>query len=65
MNWDVIKGNWKQLQGNFKAQCGKLTNDDIAVFRGKRDQLAGKLQARYGTAKEVTIKALDDLNRAS
>jgi len=64
MNWDVVRGNWKQLQGKFTVKCGKLTDDDIKVFQGKRNQLAGKLQAYYGKSRDVTKKALDDLGRA-
>ena len=52
MNWDRIEGNWKQLQGKAIEQWGKLTNDDIDVIAGRRDQLAGKLQERYGIAKD-------------
>jgi uncharacterized protein YjbJ (UPF0337 family) len=48
MNWDQIEGNWKQAKGKVKEQCGKLTDDDIATINGKRDQLAGKVQERYG-----------------
>lgn len=52
MNWDRIEGNWKELKGNVKEQWGKLTDDDVDVDAGRRDQLAGKLQERYGYAKD-------------
>lgn len=52
MNWDRIEGNWKQVKGRAKVQWGKLTDDDMDVVAGKRDQLAGKLQERYGMAKD-------------
>ncbi|MDO9075211.1 MAG: CsbD family protein [Rubrivivax sp.] len=52
MNWEQIQGNWKQLTGHAKEQWGKLTDDDIDVVAGRRDQLAGKIQERYGVAKE-------------
>jgi uncharacterized protein YjbJ (UPF0337 family) len=50
MNWDRIEGNWKQIKGRAKAQWGKLTDDDLDVVAGRRQQLAGKLQERYGLA---------------
>jgi uncharacterized protein YjbJ (UPF0337 family) len=50
MNWDRIEGNWKQAVGKVKEQWGKLTDDDLDVVAGRRDQLAGKLQERYGLA---------------
>ncbi len=52
MNSDQIAGNWKQLKGKVKEQWGKLTDDDITVIEGKRDQLVGRVQERYGLAKE-------------
>ena len=48
MNWDRIEGNWKQIKGKAKVQWGKLTDDDLDVVAGNRDQLAGKIQERYG-----------------
>ena len=42
MNWDRIQGNWKQVVGKAKAQWGKLTDDDLDVVAGRREQLAGK-----------------------
>lgn len=52
MNWDQIKGKWKQVQGQAQEKWGDLTNDDLDVIAGKRDQLVGKIQERYGVAKE-------------
>lgn len=59
MNWDQVKGGWKQIEGKAKAQWGKLTDDDWKVVEGKRDELAGKIQERYGVAKEEAEKELD------
>lgn len=52
MNWDQIAGNWKQMNGKVREKWGKLTDDDLAVVEGKRDQLIGRIQERYGVAKE-------------
>ena len=52
MNWDRIEGNWKQLKGRVTEQWGKLTDDDLDVVAGRRDQLSGKIQERYGIAKD-------------
>jgi len=60
MNWDRIEGGWKQMTGKVKEQWGKLTDDDLTEVAGKRDQLAGKIQARYGIAKEEAERQLDD-----
>jgi len=58
MNWDRIEGNWKQVTGKAKVQWGKLTNDDFDVIAGKRQQLAGKIQERYGIAKDDAEKQI-------
>jgi uncharacterized protein YjbJ (UPF0337 family) len=52
MNQDRIEGNWKQFKGKVKEQWGKLTDDDIDVIAGKRDQLLGRIQERHGVAKD-------------
>jgi uncharacterized protein YjbJ (UPF0337 family) len=44
MNWDQIEGNWKQVKGKIREKWGKLTDSDLEVIAGKRDQLLGKLQ---------------------
>jgi len=60
MNWDQVKGSWKQVQGQVKQKWGKLTDDDLSVVAGKRDELAGVLQQKYGVAKEQAERELDD-----
>ncbi len=52
MNWDIVKGNWKQAKGQVQARWGKLTDDDLDVIEGNRDQLAGKIQEQYGLSKD-------------
>ena len=64
MNWDQIQGNWKQLTGQVKEKWGKLTDDDLTMIAGKRDQLAGVLQERYGYAKEQVEKVLDEFTKS-
>ena len=60
MNWDRIEGNWKQFKGKAKEQWGKLTDDDLDVAAGKRDQLVGKIQERYGIAKDEAERQIDE-----
>lgn len=52
MNWDQIEGNWKILKGKAKQQWGRLTDDELDVIAGKKDVLIGKLQERYGLARQ-------------
>ena len=60
MNWDRIQGNWKQVVGKAKAQWGKLTDDDLDIVAGRREQLAGKIQERYGIAKDDVERQIAD-----
>jgi uncharacterized protein YjbJ (UPF0337 family) len=60
MNTDQMSGKWKQMKGAAKQQWGKLTDDDLEVIAGKRDSLVGKLQERYGLAKEDAQKKADE-----
>jgi uncharacterized protein YjbJ (UPF0337 family) len=59
MNWDRIEGNWKQLKGKAKARWGKLTDDQFDVIAGKREQLVGRIQEKYGIAKDDAEKQVD------
>ena len=64
MNWDQIEGNWKMFKGKVKEKWGKLTDDDLTTIDGKRDQLAGILQQKYGYAKDQAEKELNEFERS-
>ena len=64
MNWDQIEGTWKQYKGKVKEKWGKLTDDDIDVIDGKRQQLVGKIQLHYGLAKDAAEKQADEFVKA-
>jgi uncharacterized protein YjbJ (UPF0337 family) len=58
--WDRLAGSWKQMQGQVRKQWGKLTDDDLEQIRGQREILAGRLQQRYGIAKEEANRQIDE-----
>jgi uncharacterized protein YjbJ (UPF0337 family) len=60
MDWDRLARNWKQFTGKIKEKWGKLTDDDLSVINGRRDQLERKLQERYGWAKDQVRRDVDD-----
>lgn len=60
MNWDQIEGKWKQLRGKVQEKWGELTDDDLDKFQGKRDQMVGIVQNRYGVAKEEAERQVND-----
>jgi len=60
MNQDRIAGQWKQLSGKLKEQWGKLTDDDLKQGEGNTEYLVGKLQERYGIAKDMAAKQVQE-----
>lgn len=65
MNWDIAEGNWKQFKGKVKEKWGKLTDDDLDRAGGKRDQLIGRLQERYGYSRDEAEREADEWHRAN
>ena len=60
MNWDRIEGKWRQMKGEAQNRWGKLTNDDLDQVEGNRDKLVGRIQERYGIAKDEAEREVDD-----
>lgn len=60
MNADQMKGNWNVLKGKAKQQWGRLTDDDLDVIDGKRDELIGKIQKSYGLSREEAERQVND-----
>ncbi len=60
MNWDTIKGDWKQFRGKVKEKWGQLSDDELDRIQGRREQLAGAIQKKYGIAKDEAERQLKD-----
>jgi uncharacterized protein YjbJ (UPF0337 family) len=60
MDWNRIEGDWKRMKGSAKEQWGRLTDDDLAAIAGRREELEGKLQERYGYAKDRIKREIDE-----
>lgn len=63
MNTDIIKGKWKQIRGRLREQWGELTDDDLDVGEGHRDYLIGKIQERYGVARDKAVEKVREFER--
>ena len=63
MNWDTVKGDWKQFKGKVKESWGKLTDDELDVIAGKRDQLIGAIQKGYGIARDEAERQVQQFER--
>jgi len=59
MNWDEVEGKWNQMKGSVREKFGRLTDDDLQVIAGKKDQFLGRVQERYGITREQAQKDLD------
>mgnify|MGYP001164570462 CR=1 FL=1 len=59
MNNDIVEGRWKQMRGSAKEWWGKLTDSDLDRIAGKRDQLVGALQEKYGYTREKAGEEID------
>lgn len=63
MDWNVIEGKWTQMKGKAREEWGDLTDDDLDQIGGRKDQLVGKLQERYGYAIEDADRRVDEWAR--
>lgn len=64
MNWDQIQGKWEQIKGSIRSKWGELTDDEIAEIKGDREVLVGKIQERYGIAREKAEREVDEWSRS-
>ena len=60
MNRNILEGNWKQIRGSIREKWGERTDDELDQIAGKRDQLAGVLQERYGYTQMEAERQIDD-----
>jgi len=60
MNWDQVEGRWTEMKGKARASWGELTDDELDQINGKREQLVGKLQQKYGLAKDEAERKADE-----
>jgi uncharacterized protein YjbJ (UPF0337 family) len=60
MNWDQVKGKWHEVKGSIRARWGELTDDEIEELDGNREKMVGKIQQKYGVAKEEAEKQVDE-----
>lgn len=63
MNWDQIKGQWKQMKGSAQTKWGEITDDEMDKVEGDRERLVGKVQEKYGIAREDAEKSVDEWAR--
>ena len=60
MNKDILEGQWTQVKGKVRERWGKLTDDDLDKIAGKRDQLVGTIQEKYGEARDQAAQQVKE-----
>jgi uncharacterized protein YjbJ (UPF0337 family) len=60
MNWDRLEGQWKQQRGKAIHHWGNTMNDELSAILGKYEELVGKLQEKYGIAKDEARHHVDE-----
>ncbi len=60
MNWDRIAGNWKRFRGKARQRWGNFVADEFDIVSGSRDELIGRIQARYGVAHDAAERRVDN-----
>lgn len=60
VNWDQIKGNWKQLKGKAQARWGDITDDTWHKLEGRREELVGVVQEKYGKSRDEAEREVDE-----
>lgn len=58
MNINVVEGARKQFAGKLKQRWGDLTSDDLKKIEGKRDEMVGLMQKKYGYTKQKAEKEI-------
>jgi len=61
MNTTEIPGNWETIKGKLKQKYAQLTDDDVLLIEGKKDEMLGKLQIKLGKTKDELHKIITEL----
>ena len=59
MNTTELKGKWDEQKGKLKQKFAALTDDDLLLVEGKKEEMMGKLQIKLGKTKEELEKHFD------
>ena len=63
MNWERISGNWAHWKGRVRERWGRLSDDQLSIVAGRREQLAGRIQEAYGLTREEADRQLKNWER--
>jgi uncharacterized protein YjbJ (UPF0337 family) len=63
MNKLEITGNWNIIKGKLKERFAVLTDNDLLYFKGKEDELIGRLQRKLGRTKQEILELIGTLEK--
>lgn len=52
MPTELSNGKWSEIRNSIRAHWNELTDDDLEQIGGRLNELEGRLQNRYGWARE-------------
>jgi len=52
MNTTEMAGNWNEQKGKLKQKFAVLTDNDLLLLEGKKDEMLGRIQKKLGKTKE-------------
>ena len=61
MNDNEVKGKWIKAKGKLKQKFADLTNNDLMLLEGKKEEVLGILQIKLGKTKEELQKIIAEL----
>jgi uncharacterized protein YjbJ (UPF0337 family) len=64
MNWDTVKGDWKNFKGKIREKWGDFTDDELDRVQGRREQFEGLLQKKFGLVKEEAERQLNEFEKS-
>jgi uncharacterized protein YjbJ (UPF0337 family) len=54
------RGQLEGIQGQGQAGLGQIDRDELDKISGKREELEGKIQKRYGVNKDLAKQDVDE-----
>lgn len=61
-DWEYIERNWHQLRDMVAARWALLSDEDFDAIAGKREELVGRLQERYGMGRATAEREVEEFH---
>ncbi|NDP26679.1 MAG: general stress protein CsbD [Flavobacterium sp.] len=61
MNTSELKANWEEQKAKLKQKFAALTDTDLLIVKGKKEEMLGRIQAKLGKTKEELYKIIGEI----